>query len=154
MKTLVMTWILASAVQSHCDLPGGDLSNASAASPQVCATTCEGHATCKAWTYISGWNRCFLKSKQPKPVKLRIHAAQIEGDGQGGRRLGTIYEDHDDSGKDLRRVTKIRSAADCGKACLDEPQCQAFAFLDGYGDCWLKKNRGNTRPKVFYCGSR
>lgn len=154
MNALILAWMLASAVQTHCDLPGGDFSNASAPSAETCSASCAAAPQCKAWTFISGWNRCFLKSKQPKRANLRIHAAQIEEDAKGGRQLGTIKEDHDDSGKDLRRITKIRSAADCGQACLEEPQCKGFAYLDGYSDCWLKKTQGKTRPKVFYCGMR
>ena len=154
MQTMVLAWVLASAVQTHCDLPGGDLSNAAAATAEACAESCDAVPACKAWTFISGWNRCFLKSKQPRLAKLRIHAGHVEADGKGERKLGVIQEDHDDTGKDMRRVTKVRSAAECGAECLKEPRCEGFAFLDGYGDCWLKQNQGKTRPKVFYCGLR
>jgi hypothetical protein len=154
MSALLLATLLSAAVQLHCDLPGGDLSNSAQASPEACAAVCAAEAGCKAWTFISGWNRCFLKAKLQKQAKLRIHAAQVDDDGKGGRQLGKIHEDHDDSGKDLRRVTKVKTAEACGQECLAEPQCQAIAFLDGYGDCWLKKSKGRTRPKIFSCGTR
>lgn len=146
--------ILAAAVQMHCDLPGGNRSHQATVSAEACATACSTDPACQAWSFVGGWNRCFLKQKSAKPVKLQIHAAQIERDAQGVRQLGKIHLNHDSSGKDLRRISTVKDAEACGQLCVEEAQCESIAFLDGYGDCWLKKNKGRLFPKVFYCGLR
>lgn len=154
MAAISFALILAAAVQMHCDLPGGDLAQRPAASAEACAEACLAEQSCRAWSYVGGWKRCFFKRADRKAIKLRIHAAQIEQTEQGQRQSGKIFEDHDSSGKDLRRVSKVQNAESCAQHCLAEVKCESFAYLDGYGDCWLKKNQGRLFPKVFYCGFR
>jgi hypothetical protein len=35
---------------------------------------------------------------------------------------------------------------------LDEAQCKAFVFIEGYSVCWLKKTTGRFADKVFSGG--
>lgn len=133
-----------------CDIPGSPIKSIATTDAANCAKLCQDLPACKAYVFVSGWGRCFLKDQAKKPIPLRMHAAQIEGEG-GARKVGAIREDHDESGKDLRRVSGIKTAQACAEQCLAEQQCMGMAFLDGYSDCWLKKTRGKLRPKTFTC---
>ncbi len=135
----------------HCDLPQAkNVADAlKAESVDACEVHCAGVDKCRAYVFISGWNRCFLKGEPGKQAKLRFYAGEV--------RNGAVLEsafDRDYSGKDLRRVTHVKSGELCGKECLGEPKCKAFAHLGGYDDCWLKSSVGTAREKVFTCGTR
>lgn len=134
-----------------CDLPGNDLGGKDGSSKEVsveaCEQRCASHSQCAAYVFISGWNRCFLKAKAGKSVPVRFYAGTMK-DGK----IADAGFDRDYSGKDLRRVEHVASGEACGKTCEAEPQCRAFAYIGGYSDCWLKKDVGTRREKVFSCG--
>lgn len=135
----------------NCDIVGKNLAEISTQNQEACAKECETRAACKAWVFVSGWNHCSLKGEAARQVSLRMHSAAIEVE-SGNRQLTKIQEGFDHKGKDLRRVTGVKTSTACGEVCLEESQCQGFVYLDGYKDCWLKKTPGKFRPKVFYCG--
>ena len=137
---------------SPCDLAGHDLGGAGGgatteASAEPCETRCAARSGCEAFVYISGWRRCFLKGPGTKVVSVRFYAGVIR-DGK----IADAGFDQDFSGKDLRRVEHVASGELCAKECEAEPGCKAFAYIGGYADCWLKKDVGNRREKVFSCG--
>lgn len=140
------------ARETHCDLPGNDLGGkgggpSAEVDPEACEKRCAGLAGCEAYVFISGWKRCFPKTKAGTKVPVRYFSGEM-----AGRAVDDAALDRDYSGKDLRRVVQVKSGEDCGKECSAEPQCKAFAYIGGYADCWLKKERGNPKPKVFSCG--
>ena len=154
MSAVLSAIVLAGlSVGQHCDIPGLAAANLKVPSAENCAEACQKGDNCRAWVYVSGWGRCSLKQKVLKPVALRIHSGAVEVDDAGARKLGPVNEDSDNSGKDLRRVSGLADAAACSVKCLEGGDCKAWSFLDGYGDCWLKKTAGKTIPKEFYCGA-
>jgi hypothetical protein len=53
------------------DLLGGDLSTPISNSAEDCASKCQANSNCKAYTFKSSENRCFLKSSQPESSPSR-----------------------------------------------------------------------------------
>jgi len=106
---------------------------------------CDSDASCRGFTFVSGWNRCFLKSKIARFAILRFVSAAKGGSPQ---------PDFDNTRKDLRRVIHLKTPLACSRACGSEPKCTGWTYLDGYGDCWLKSGVGRLKPKVFYCGTK
>jgi hypothetical protein len=135
--------------EGSCDIPGSTLASEAKGDAEACRAACKAEEKCRAFVFVTGWNRCFLKAKADRQVPLRMHAGQLID--ESARIMGPIAADHDESGKDLRRVSGVKSAPACAALCVEEPACKAFAFLDGYGDCWLKGNKGRLRPKTFTC---
>lgn len=138
--------------ESPCDLPGNDLGGkdglpAKADTVDACEQRCAALDACAAYAFISGCNRCFPKAKAGKSVPVRLFAGEMKVG-----HVAVAGFDRDYTGKDLRRVEHVASGEACGKLCEAEPKCQAFAYIGGYADCWLKKDRGNPREKVFSCG--
>jgi hypothetical protein len=142
---------ISATLITHCDLPGPTLKSFPQADVESCRTSCDAAESCKAYAYISGWNRCFFKEGTPKQIKLRISAAAITAV-ENKRDIGNPMEDTDIPGKDLRKVSGITSAQDCGRKCIEEPKCVAYSFLDAYGICWLKDRLSAEQKKIFYCG--
>ena len=72
---------------------------------------------------------------------------------------GVIWaNDCDFWGQDITKTpTKNTKKEDCGKLCLDNPECDHFTW-NNYGECWLKKWSGkgptaaNSNEKNFRCG--
>jgi hypothetical protein len=138
-------------LQAHCDISGSGTAQA-APDAATCRERCLSHAPCAAFVFVSGWNRCFLKEKAARiAALLRFYAGRIAVDGQT-RRVADAGYDRDDSGKDMRKLPHTASAAACAAACLGEAGCLAFAYLEGYGDCYLKATHGIVRDKIFSCG--
>lgn len=131
--------------QDHCDLLGPNaavLKNLS--SHKDCQGECVKMKNCKGYVFISNWNRCFLKSE----VKRLTKVSMISGLPGEKAKL-----DHDHSGKDMRQEAAANARA-CDALCRKESACGAYTFIEGYQTCWLKKNPGSFRPKVFYCGRK
>lgn len=136
-------------IEDHCDLPGNDLSNQAADTPQHCHDICVGNSKCAAFVFVSGWNRCQLKIKAGRRVKLTMHSGIRQTKGPV-----TLISDTDGSGKDKERVSRTRSAAVCADLCTKDAACLAATYIEGYGDCWLKSTTGRQSKKVFFCGDR
>ncbi len=137
-------------IEERCDIPGGDLRQLPLASAQLCARDCSIDAQCVGFTFVSGWNRCFLKNQ----VKRRVSLQMISGDVRlGGTMVNEVKAsaDHDHSGKDQRKISPVASAETCAEKCRMDDMCQAFTYLKGYGDCYLKGS-GKLRAKTFTCG--
>lgn len=157
-KLALVAWTLwtgaaAAETQARCDIPGSPKESKAMTSTEACRKACEGEAWCKSYVHVSGWGRCFLKEKSGKVVKLRFYSGQIDGEG-AKRTVAQAAYDVDYSGKDMRKLPSTATGEACGKACLEEPGCKAFAYLEGYRDCYLKEAQGKRREKIFSCGQR
>lgn len=150
------TWApLAAAVPlKNCDLAGKDLRSAPQLTPEACEADCAATGNCRGWVFVSGWNRCFLKSLVRRTVPLTLHGGQVSSTDEGARQIKAYTANSDHRGKDLRRVSGMKTTESCGQACLAEVACRGIVFMEGYGDCWLKKTVGNLSPKIFFCGQR
>lgn len=139
-------------LQSHCDAPGPVLKTEKVKEAEACRQLCREQTDCIGFYHVSGWGRCFLKSKASKTTPLRIYSGVISLAKDGARSVIDATYDKDYSGKDLRRVTSVTSGEACGQECIKEPLCQAFAYFEGLRDCWLKKAAGHPYGKIFSCG--
>lgn len=139
-------------LQTHCDAPGPVLKSEKIKDAESCRQLCGDKPECQGFYHVSGWGRCFLKSKASKTTSLRIYSGAISSPKEGVRNVVDATYDKDYSGKDLRRVTAVASGEACGQECLKEPMCQAFAYFEGLRDCWLKKAAGHPYGKIFSCG--
>lgn len=137
------------AVEKNCDLNGKDLAAKNLPDQQSCQDYCDQEQGCRGYVFISGWGKCFLKSKVVRQSSVKM----ISGKKDLDRRLGPIeiFDDHDNSGKDMRRVTNVKDGASCAQECQNDAACKGFTLIGGYGDCWLKSTSGKIYSKVFYC---
>ena len=121
----------AETVEIDCDLTGPDLRTSKESSPEACSALCKSEAGCRGWSFISGWNKCFLKSKIKAKTKVRMYAARV--DRSKSPAVISLEGWHkDDSGKDLRRIAPISRAEDCSSECIKDERCLAFVFIEGY----------------------
>ena len=134
----------APVTKENCDIVGSEMSSLKAKSPAECAARCQATKGCGYATYISGWGRCFLKRESKREVAVRMVS------GERGDTGFTVREQHDNSGKDFKRLALSGSDA-CQTACEQENACLGFTFIAGYDTCWLKKSKGKLYSKTFYC---
>ena len=137
----------------NCDYPVGTIESLKAKTAKACSERCVSTEACKAYTFISGWNKCFLKGKVGKrfSVKMKSGDKSLPLTPQG--RLA-IHDDKDHSGKDIKQAKNINSSQACASRCQTDTACFAFTYIDGYQTCWLKSRPGKLRNKVFYCGEK
>lgn len=147
--TLAASPAMALDVGDHCDLTGPDIRALPTADATVCAATCEAEAACRGFSFITGWNRCFLKSKVKGRHTVRMYGGELA---DKERRVERAAYDTDYSGKDFRKVAPENDKDACAKACVDDARCKAFVLIEGYRVCWLKESVGRARPKMFQCG--
>jgi hypothetical protein len=137
------------SLKTNCDIPGGNLKSLKGKTAATCKDECELNKSCKGFTYISGWNRCFLKKKVSKQVTLRITSGYLDEN-----RKPKIMKDTDFKGHDLKSLNGIKSAKECAQKCKTTNECIGFAYLDGYNTCWVKDEIKieTAHKKIFYCG--
>lgn len=140
-------------VEEHCDVTGPDLRTSRLGDAKSCQMLCQRDEACRGWSYISGWNRCALKSAIKSKAKVRMYAGRVDR-GMQPAKVAQESWDFDDSGVDYRKIAPLNEASACAQACQKEDRCQAFVFIDGYRVCWLKKSIGQWASKVFYCGRK
>ena len=133
-------------IEKGCDIPGNNLRSSKEKSAESCANICGKDDKCKGFTFISGWNKCFLKTRVKTKAKVTMIAAHKNA-------AFKLHHDHDNSGKDFKNVP-LDSAELCIEECRKSSKCQGFSYIKGYRSCWLKKTQGRIFPKVFYCGAK
>lgn len=139
-------------IRDRCDLNGPTLKSLPAASADSCRDECSHNSECRAFTFISGWKRCFLKSSPGKDFVVRMYSGQLSDEkGADMRKVEKQDYDLDCSGKDMRKVV-VKAPQQCADECVRDLNCAAFTFIEGYATCWLKKTRGKLYEKKFYCG--
>ncbi|WP_368737590.1 PAN/Apple domain-containing protein, partial [Oceanospirillum sediminis] len=52
------------------DIPGSDIENFPAASPEHCQALCSAHHSCTFFTYSSNGNKCYLKDNKNEMVMV------------------------------------------------------------------------------------
>lgn len=140
-------------IQTNCDITGPDIKTMKTESPEVCATACQAELSCQGWSFISGWNKCFLKSKIASKTDVRMFAGRVDRSSDPAA-ISLSGWQKDDSGKDFRRIAPVKKSDECADACVKDAKCLAFVFIEGYQVCWLKKTVGKFTDKVFSCGRR
>jgi hypothetical protein len=137
--------------EAHCDVAATELRSLPTATAEACRDACAGEPRCAAYVHVSGWGRCFLKAKPGRKATIRFYSGAVESRGGARVAVDAAY-DVDYSGKDMRKLPGTASGEACRDACIAEPRCRAFAYLEGYANCWLKETRGDARAKIFSCG--
>lgn len=142
--------IAAANVQEDCDYPGSTFSVKPLKTPKDCLSLCNNTDNCLGFVFVSGWNRCQLKSKIFRKVPLTITAGIPDE-----KQTYEIFPMMDARGPDLRSEL-VNDVKACQKTCQQEIKCKGFVFLDGYRTCWLKKALKSKKPyaKRFYCGAK
>ena len=131
--------------EKYCDYVGPPIKSSKVSSPQSCLDECLLNKSCQSFTFISGWNRCFLKGTPSRKVNVIMIS---------GNKSSMPISDRDHSGKDLKKIEHIPSAKQCQEKCNDHDKCKAFTYIQGYSSCWLKKLPGKLFAKIFFCGRR
>lgn len=140
-----------SPVETGCDVTGPDIKSLKQTDAAACQVACENLQACRGWSFISGWNRCFLKSKINSKTNVRMYAGRINRQGKSPF-IAQEGWDKDDSGRDYRKVAPLMRVEDCSAECTKDERCMAFVFINGYKTCWLKESTGRWSNKVFSCG--
>lgn len=149
------------AYEKHCDVTGPDLRAMSVKDVSLCSDACKNEKNCRGFSFISGWNRCFLKKEIKSRHKVRMFAGKIEDskDDVSGtdkkiieRKIIVEGYDKDLSGKDFKKVAPENNKDKCAESCKNDAKCKAFVLVEGYQVCWLKESVGNLKEKIFYCG--
>lgn len=149
-----MLSFVVAAHASPCDIPTSPLATVPASNVAACSQACADQPGCGAYTFISGWDRCRLHAPTTRRVNVRMFAATLALV-SGERTLSAPQPDMDHRGRDLESAPRdLPSAEACGQACLQEPSCMGYAYVEGYRSCWLKATDGVLQPKTFTCGSR
>ena len=120
------------------DRPGGDLTTVRIASglAEECAVACADNDECRAYTFNTTDNVCYLKSA----VTLAVQRASTVS-GLIDRHRERNY---DRSGHDLRTLTSIPDGATCARRCAGEAKCSSYTYQASDRRCWLKT--GTPRP--------
>lgn len=137
--------------QNNCDIPGSSLESLKKSSKIECQAACEGQEKCRAFVYVTGWQRCFLKEQGVKKATIRFVSGDLSADKNRSFEASKMKMDHDHTGKDLGQVVLDQADA-CGLACQARSDCHAFTYIEGYRVCWLKAAGGRLIEKVFQCG--
>lgn len=153
----LLLWILtppanAINIEKNCDIPGNSYRHEKLKDELECQKLCESEDRCKSFTFISHWNRCNLMDQVKKKFQVTMIAGYIDDRDQSKATLSKLFENSDSTGKDMQSDTKLKSADECGKACLSNEKCLSFVYIQGYSMCWLKKTKGKIVPKTFSCG--
>lgn len=138
-------------IRDNCDEASEPIKILKMPTQEDCLKACESTSTCGGIVYTTGWKRCQLKTTIKQPAKLRF----ISGTLNDKRAFDpeSLKPDHDHNGKDIERKV-LDKAEDCGKACEERADCEAFTYLEGYRVCWLKAKGGKLSEKIFRCGIR
>jgi hypothetical protein len=139
------------SLKTHCDIPGNNLSSENMKTPESCQKKCLETKACLGFTFISGWNRCFLKKKIKQQNPLRFYSGYFKTV-DGLKHIAEEAYDIDYPKYDLKKISPVKNPKECKEHCLKEEKCVAFGYLEGYLDCWLKDKLAKKQTKIFYCG--
>lgn len=133
-------------VQRGVDVIGYDYRTIRNASLPDCRTACEGERRCRAFTYNSRHQVCFLKdgasllARNDDAVGGYVQALSDTVLNTGFR----IQADRDTPGGDYARI-RDSDFLPCFLECAVATQCRAFAYVKRTRDCWLKDRIGSLR---------
>jgi hypothetical protein len=109
----------------------------------MCQMNCEADRVCRAYTFNTRYNVCFLKSDAIVLVENENAVGGFDADltddvVDSGL---VVISDSDSPGSDYQRL-RDTDFVGCTLACGVDLSCQAFAFVRRTGDCWLKDSIG------------
>ncbi|MGE0171264.1 MAG: PAN domain-containing protein [Oligoflexales bacterium] len=133
----------------NCDIPTGDFASTNAKDPEGCWHACKGIPKCQAFTFISGWNKCLLKTSTKTRTGVRFYSGKYSRDAKIETEEGF---DIDYPGHDIHPTLKTSDNEGCLAECMKNTKCVAYGFLAGYDQCWLKSKADRKQTKVFSCG--
>jgi hypothetical protein len=130
---------------------GGDYRNMKARNAQDCARRCSNNHRCRAFSYDTRDQGCFLKDRVPKRSNYSWTVSGVKqrggggGGGNGGGQgnlpnevAGVSIERHSvRQGSDYRSQAGPR-AVDCAYLCSQEFRCHAFSYDTRSKMCYLK----------------
>ncbi|HEX2224398.1 MAG TPA: PAN/Apple domain-containing protein, partial [Thermoanaerobaculia bacterium] len=100
-----------------------------------CQRECRQSDRCRAYTFIRSSRECFLKD--------RVNSAQRNGDAVTGYKTdspgGRLTEEVglDRKGNDYSDF-RVRDLEDCQRECRQDGRCQAYTYIRGSRQCYLK----------------
>jgi hypothetical protein len=143
-----------STIREHCDYPLGEVDSKPAKDSAVCLDLCQKNTACRAFTFISGWNRCLMRSKLNLKNGVIMHGGSYlpKESSSPVREVVTYGPGFDHRGKDLLKVPSSPTEVACQASCKAHSSCVGYVWISGYNDCWLKKTHGEPLAKKFYCG--
>ena len=156
MKFVLIVFIFAypiiylnAGITTYCDIPTGNIESITVTTPEACLSLCEKKTACAAATFISGWNKCFLKNTNKKILGVRFYSGIIDRSNE----MKVIEEGYDIDYPvgDIKKIDGLKNHNDCKETCLKEPDCRAFSFIERYNSCWLKNRHNKKQIKIFYC---
>merc|ERR1711933_340696 len=106
-----------------------------------CCNQCNSDSACHAWTWIDGSHECWLKAWVPDESQwtsedgvtsgLRTSAPPSGCSGSVGK---------NSHGANLRQGDWSNVAEDCCNQCNSDSACNAWTWIDGSHECWLKSS--------------
>lgn len=130
------------------DRPGGDYRNFDLTRPEPrdCERACAGDSRCAAFTYVrpgvqGPHPRCWLKTVAAAPVANGCCVSGVRGG---------LEPAINRPGSDIQNLV-IASPGACRNACLSNPNCRAFTYVNAgiqgpQPRCWLKNRIPNAVP--------
>jgi hypothetical protein len=137
------------------DLPGGDLyaPGMRASSAAECERLCQedSSSTCRAYTFNTQHNRCFLKSAAGPKVAYGAAVSGVLGTelqtGLSVARPMKTQRDTDYPSGDYRDI-KGMTEEGCSTTCGTDSRCVAFSYVPNERWCWLKSKIGRSSSAV------
>jgi serine protease Do len=121
------------------DVLGFDYRTLRDVSLNTCQASCEGDPVCRAYTFNTRYDACFLKSDASVLVENGIAVGGFDRDlADDVIDSGlTMSSDVDSPGGDYRRI-RGSDYIQCTLECGIDSACVAFAYVRRTNDCWLK----------------
>lgn len=136
------------------DRPGSDLgAMQNANSAEECQAKCFYNQQCRAWSFDTCGNGCWLKSGNPGASPAGCRASGMitanRNGGSGNRRgpygpIETVDRGGDDMPNGMRSAP---NAEDCQAQCKGTNGCKAWAFDSCGNGCWLKSGNGQLSQR-------
>ncbi|MCB9659743.1 MAG: hypothetical protein H6726_18995 [Sandaracinaceae bacterium] len=141
-QTGAVTAIVRPGYEVGYDRWGSDLGSLTVNSAEVCRQWCVGITDCASFTFVSGQNRCYLKTGTPAPTQTCTSCTSglVR---TGGREYGV-----DRPGGDYNVFPMdYPEPGMCQRACAANTQCRTWAYADPSlypadrrARCWLKSS--------------
>lgn len=147
----LLSFLALSEPITNCDIPTGTLTSKSSSDIASCMELCNKNKLCLGVTFISGWNRCFLKNNNKIKKGIRFYSGIIAAPVNGVRNIVEEAYDIDYPVGDIKKNEDYKTYEECKNACKDYDKCLAFGFIEGYNLCWFKNKHHKKVTKVFYC---
>lgn len=126
------------------DRVGDDYNSFETDSLEGCQAACRKDDRCRAYTYLSRKEECYLKKRVNPAQRSKDAVTGVKESRDDGRDDGLTEErGYDRRGNDYTSF-RARELSECKRACGRERRCQAYTFDTRNGDCYLKDkvNRG------------